>query len=134
MTHCLNAVHDQVQHHLLELKAIKLELGNGCVNCVRIAEADPAVADEARNPVPLPASVLGANQNASSGVLVVDIVAAVSGGVAVAAVTVAVAAVDMRAVTSPSSSPTRQGRSRGRPSRRRCDLPSGLGNSDRYLE
>jgi hypothetical protein len=53
----------------------------------------------------LPALVPGANQNAPSGVSAVDIVAAVSVGVAVAAVTVAVAAVDIRAVTSPSARP-----------------------------
>jgi hypothetical protein len=51
----------------------------------------------------LPGSVPGANQNASSGVSAVGIVAAVT--VAIAAVTVAVAAVDMRAVTSPSARP-----------------------------
>jgi hypothetical protein len=53
----------------------------------------------------LPASVPGANQNASSGVSAVGIVAAVTVAVAIAAVTVAVAAVDMRAVTSPSARP-----------------------------
>lgn len=71
--------------------------------------------DDAPLPAPrciiLPASVPGANPNASSGVLAVDIVAAVTVAIAVAvavaaaAVTVAVAAVDMRAVTSPSARP-----------------------------
>ena len=65
--------------------------------------------DDAPLPAPRcimqPASVPGANPNASSGVSAVDIVAAVSVGVAVAAVTVAVAAGDKRAVTSPSARP-----------------------------
>jgi hypothetical protein len=53
----------------------------------------------------LPALVPGANQDASSGVSAVGIVAALTITVAITAVTVAVAAVDMHAVTSPSARP-----------------------------